>query len=118
MCKNNKSRCGSGFLDKVRMTGIPSSTAQGQLLFLSLILFHKKRDEHTACLFPLVRMTGIPSSVAQGKLLFLSLIVFHKKRDEHTACLFPLVRMTGIEPAHLAALDPKSSVSTSSTTSA
>ena len=26
--------------------------------------------------------------------------------------------MTGIEPAHLAALDPKSSVSTSSTTSA
>ncbi len=28
------------------------------------------------------------------------------------------VRMTGIEPAHLAALDPKSSVSTSSTTSA
>ncbi len=31
---------------------------------------------------------------------------------------FSFVRMTGIEPAHLAALDPKSSVSTSSTTSA
>ncbi len=34
------------------------------------------------------------------------------------SAFFNEVRMTGIEPAHLAALDPKSSVSTSSTTSA
>ncbi len=30
----------------------------------------------------------------------------------------PLVRMEGLEPAHLSALDPKSSVSTNFTTSA
>ena len=48
-----------------------------------------------------------------GQPPYCNFEVFHSSVSKQD-----FVRMTGIEPAHLAALDPKSSVSTSSTTSA
>lgn len=44
------------------------------------------------------------------------LLNFKQKKAKEKSLAF--VRMTGIEPAHREALDPKSNVSTSSTTSA
>ena len=58
--------------------------------------------------------TKANSVLKKGKMLYLCCTQGEKAEDFSSA----FVRMTGIEPAHLAASDPKSDVSTSSTTSA
>ena len=45
-------------------------------------------------------------------------MLYQNKKADSLKSAYPLVRARGLEPPHIAALDPKSSVSTNSTTPA
>ena len=80
------------------------------LCIVTLFPFHSHRGQFSVYQFRHLTMLLVFPS---GQPPYCNFEVFHSSVSKQD-----FVRMTGIEPAHLAALDPKSSVSTSSTTSA